>query len=433
MRYRFLRFMLVLLLMLMACNEADSDDSSRGPRAELTQSTAPPPLVSTEDNASADSTLPPDATETATTDEPTATDETEIALAPRDYILGDDDAFVTIVMYGDFQSRRAARYARDLEILRAEYPGELRLVWRHLPDTQSHDKAALAFRASEAAAAQGRFWDMHAILFTTQSEWLDLTPDAFREELISYAAAAGFDVAQFEDHLDNPAYAELLEAYQQQAADLDIVGVPTLLVNGEPFSDRDDLYGLDGAMRLALLARQHFDAAPPMSLDLERDYFAVIQTSKGEIRIDLLENDAPVSVNNFVFLAEQGWYDNTTFFLVVPEFYAQAGDPSATGRGSPGYWIPGEHDNGYIFDQPGLVAMSHPPGEPDRAGSQFFITYGPLPNHQTEWDRKYTVFGTVVSGIEVLEALTPRNPGDPLRFPNPPPGDRIETIRIEVE
>jgi cyclophilin family peptidyl-prolyl cis-trans isomerase/protein-disulfide isomerase len=404
---------MLFCLLLIACSEANPS----GPRAEVTQSTAPPPAISTADSR--------DLVPTAGA----ATNEVAI----RDYILGPEDAYVTIIMYGDFQCVRCARYARDLEILRAEFADDLRLVWRHLPDTQSNDKAALALSASEAAAAQGRFWDMHAILYTTQGEWASLPVAEFRQRLIAYAQTAGLDVGAFTEAIDDGRFLPLVEQYQIQAADLGIVGIPTLLVNGELLSDRDDLFGLEGAVRLALLSQYHFNAPPPMTIDISRDYQAVIVTERGEIRLNLFEKDTPLTVNNFVFLAEQGWYDGTTFFLVVPDFYAQAGDPSATGRGHPGYRIAGEYNNGYIFDRAGLVAMSHPPGEPDNAGSQFLITFGPLPEHETEWDGQYTIFGVVTAGLDIVQALTPRNPGDPLRFPNPPPGDRIIEIRIEVQ
>jgi cyclophilin family peptidyl-prolyl cis-trans isomerase/protein-disulfide isomerase len=399
------------LVLLAACGGESKGEN--GERVDVTASTAPAPLAATDSGLTLDNPL------------------TDI-IEPRDYILGPDDAYVTIVMYADFQCERCARYARDLEILRAEFPNDLRLVWRHLPDTQSNDKAALALQAAEAAAAQGRFWDMHAVLFTTRPDWSSLSPEEFRARLSEYARTVGLDVAQFDRELDDGRYAPLVEQYQAQAEALQIVGIPTLLVNGEPLNDRDDLFGLEGAVRLALLARDFFSEPPPFTLDAAQDYQAVIETEKGAIRIDLFEQQAPQTVNNFVFLAEQGWYDGNTFFLVIPSFYAQSGDPSETGRGYPGYRLAGEHNNGLVFDREGLVAMSHPSGEPDAAGSQFFITFGALPNHEAEWDGQYTIFGVVTEGMDVVRALTPRNPGDPLRFPNPPPGDAIRTVRVET-
>lgn len=409
---RSIRWFIVLItvgLLLSACG----GDDKKGERVDVTQSTAPPPITQTPDGFSLG-------------------DSESQAVEPRDYILGPEDAPVTIVMYADFQCSRCARYARDLEILRGQYPESLRLIWRHLPDTQSNDKAGLALQAAEAAAAQDHFWDMQAILYTTQAEWVDLSLEDFRTKLTDYAETAGLDVERFNRELDEGLYAPLVEQYQAQAATLEIVGIPTLLVNGELLNDRDDLFGLDGVVRLALLEQDYFESAPPFTLDPAKDYQAVIETEKGDIRIDLYEDEAPQTVNNFVFLAEQGWYDANTFFLVIPNFYAQSGDPSDTGRGYPGYRISGEEQNGLVFDREGLVAMSHPPGEPSEAGSQFFITFGALPNHEIEWDGQYTIFGVVTEGMDVLQSLTPRNPGDPLRFPNPPPGDWIRSVRIEA-
>lgn len=416
-------FVIDLLLVLLMVSCSNSKDKT-GPKAELTQSTAPPPAIATAilPESSPQGTLP-----SSTLSPALETVET------RDYILGPEDAYVTIVMYGDFQCTRCATYARDLEILRSDYPDDLRLIWRQLPNTISHDKAALAFQASEAAAAQGRFWDMHAVLFTTQNQWIEMSVVEFREQLNTYAETVGLDLAAFNVALDDERYLPLIEEYQLQADELGIVGIPNLVINGEPLSTRDDLFGLNGAIQLALLERRFFDEPPPMTIDTTQDYQAVIETETGEIRIDLFEQDAPLTVNNFVFLAVQGWFDDTTFFLVLPDFYAQAGDPSGTGQGYPGYRIEGEHDNGHVFDQEGLVAMSHRPGEPDNAGSQFLITLAPLPNRETEWDGKYTIFGQVTEGMGIVQGLTPRNPGDPLRFPNPPPGDRIISVRIEVQ
>lgn len=353
-------------------------------------------------------------------------------IEPRDHVLGPEDAPVVVVMYGDFQCQLCARYARDLESIRAEYPDVVQLVWRHFPDPIIYDKSSLALQAAEAAADQDRFWEMQAILYTTQAEWSELSVEDFRQLLPTYATSLGLDVVAFEAALDDGRYLPLIEQYQQQAADLGIVGVPTLVINGELLNDRDDRFGLEGAIRLALLGQNQFEEAPEFTIDTDFDYQAVIITERGDIRIDLFESLAPITVNNFVFLAESGWYDDITFFLVIPDFYAQAGDPSDTGRGNPGYFISNESYNRLVFDRPGLIAMTYPPGQPDRAGSQFFITTAELPNRDVEWDGQYAIFGEVIEGLDVVLSLTERNAGDPVRFPNPAPGDRIETIRIEI-
>jgi cyclophilin family peptidyl-prolyl cis-trans isomerase/protein-disulfide isomerase len=343
------------------------------------------------------------------------------------HILGPDDAYLTVVMYGDFQCTLCTQYARDLAELFDRYPGELRFVWRHLPDTRSHDKTALALQATEAAAAQGAFWPMHDQLYAHQADWIALPPEEFRALLSEYAGTVGLDVARFDSELDAGIYEPVIEAALRDAAQLDIVGAPILLFNGVPYSGRDDLFGLEEVVRLVLLEKQHFSSSPEMVIDPAKTYRATIVTEKGDIVLDLYPRDAPAAVNNFVFLARSGWYDGITFFYVVPGFLAQTGDPSDTGRGGPGYTIPDEHTNGLIFDRAGLVAMAHPAGVPDSAGSQFFITFGPLEPAE-EWNGQYTIFGLVIEGMDVVQSLTPRNANDPINFPDPSPGDRVITI-----
>ncbi len=351
-------------------------------------------------------------------------------LAASGHTIGPDNAYLTIVMFGEFQCELCARYARDLEELRARYPDDIRLIWRHLPDIRNHDKASLALQAAEAAAAQGAFWPMHDQLFTHLSEWINLTPAEFRPVLSQYAATVGLDLVRFDTELDSLIYEPLVQSALQDAADLEIVGSPMLLYNGVPYSGRDDLYGLDEGVRLALLEKRFFPHAPDITIDPYKTYRATIVTEKGNIVIDLFARDAPVTVNNFIFLAQNGWYNDITFHYVVPDFLAQTGDPSNTGRGGPGYTIPDEHDNGLTFDREGLVAMAHPSGIANSAGSEFFITLAPLkPSY--EWDGQYTIFGIVVEGMDVVRSLTPRNANDPIRYPDPPPGDRVITITIE--
>jgi cyclophilin family peptidyl-prolyl cis-trans isomerase len=163
---------------------------------------------------------------------------------------------------------------------------------------------------------------------------------------------------------------------------------------------------------------------PAMQIDVNRRYSAAIDTVKGVITVELLPQAAPVTVNNFVFLAREGYYDGATFHRVLPDFVAQGGDPTGTGSGGPGYFIPNETSAGLTFDGEGVVAMAN--SGADRNGSQFFITYSPQPGLNGD----YTIFGRVTSGMEVARTLTPR---DPANNPNAPPGDVINTITITEE
>ena len=161
---------------------------------------------------------------------------------------------------------------------------------------------------------------------------------------------------------------------------------------------------------------------PDMVIDPARRYTATLETEKGNIEVELFADRTPKTVNNFVFLAHAGYYDNTTFHRVLDGFMAQAGDPTGTGSGGPGYRFEDEIVPELTFDQPGLLAMANAGANTN--GSQFFITYVPTPH----LNGAHTIFGRVISGMEVAEALTRRNPG-----PNVPPGDRLLTIRITEE
>ena len=162
-----------------------------------------------------------------------------------------------------------------------------------------------------------------------------------------------------------------------------------------------------------------------MTIDTSKQYTATIVTDKGEITLELFAAQAPKTVNNFAFLARQGFYDGVTFHRVIPGFMAQGSDPTGTGRGGPGYSIEDEFSSDPKFDGPGVLAMANT-GQPNSGSSQFFITYAAVPR----LDGKYSVFGKVTAGMDVLEQLTPRNPQE---NPDAPPGDVIRTIRITEE
>ena len=139
--------------------------------------------------------------------------------------------------------------------------------------------------------------------------------------------------------------------------------------------------------------------------------------------MELYAESSPETVKNFVFLAREGFYDDTTFHRVISGFMAQAGDPTATGTGGPGYAFPDEFDATLRHDAPGVLSMAN--AGPDTNGSQFFITYAAAP-----WlDDRHAVFGRVIEGMDVLESLAPRDPQQ-----NPASaGDRIKAITIQEE
>ncbi len=160
---------------------------------------------------------------------------------------------------------------------------------------------------------------------------------------------------------------------------------------------------------------------PEMVLEDGIDYRATIEMVGGEtIEIDLYEDLSPRHVNNFVFLARQGFYDAVTFHRIIPGFVAQAGDPSGDGFGGPGYTIEAEfNDTRHVR---GIASMART-DDPDSAGSQFFIVYDDAPN----LDGQYTVFGEVIAGMDVVDRFPER---DPQTDPDAPPGPQIAAITI---
>jgi len=163
-----------------------------------------------------------------------------------------------------------------------------------------------------------------------------------------------------------------------------------------------------------------YDHPPEMALDPAIVYYATLVTEKGTIRIRLFSEEAPETVNNFVSLARDGYFDGTTFHRVIEGFMAQGGDPTGTGTGGPGYSIPDEFHPGLRHDKPGVLSMAN--AGPNTGGSQFFITHVATP-----WlDDRHAVFGEIVEGMDVVNAIRER---DPQR--DREPGDQIERVEVE--
>jgi cyclophilin family peptidyl-prolyl cis-trans isomerase len=168
---------------------------------------------------------------------------------------------------------------------------------------------------------------------------------------------------------------------------------------------------------------KQYDAPPPMTIDASKKYFATFTMAKGgEFVAELYADKAPVTVNSFVFLAREGYFDGVTFHRVLEDFMAQSGDPTGTGGGSPGYQFEDEF-NDLTFDKAGILAMAN--SGPNTNGSQFFITYVPTPH----LNGKHTIFGQVIEGMDVVNGLTRRDPNQNPTFE----GDAIETITITEE
>ena len=172
----------------------------------------------------------------------------------------------------------------------------------------------------------------------------------------------------------------------------------------------------------ALVGTKTYASAPPMLIDKTKQYAATVKMAKGgEFVIQLYPDKAPVTVNSFVFLARQGYFDGTTFHRVLQGFMAQGGDPTGSGSGGPGYKFVYEGSD-LKFDKAGVVAMANTGPATPTNGSQFFITFGPT----AQLDGGYTIFGQVISGIDVVNGITLRDPQTSPTFT----GDVIQTITI---
>ena len=156
-----------------------------------------------------------------------------------------------------------------------------------------------------------------------------------------------------------------------------------------------------------------------MMIDVSKNYTAIIETEKGNLVLELYAKDVPMTVNNFVFLAREGFYDGSTFHRVIPGFMVQGGDPTGTGRGNPGYAFADEFtEHTHVV---GALSMAN--AGPNTNGCQFFITYAP----QHALDGKHSVFGQLVEGMDVLNNLAPRDPSRSPQFE----GDKV--IRITIK
>jgi len=168
------------------------------------------------------------------------------------------------------------------------------------------------------------------------------------------------------------------------------------------------------------MTEKTYTSPPPMDIDPHKSYTATIQTGEDDIVLQLFAEKTPNTVNNFVFLAREGFYDSVVFHRVIENFMVQGGDPTGTGSGGPGYSFEDEFHPELRHDGPGVLSMAN--AGPNTNGSQFFITHVATP-----WlDGKHSVFGRVTGGLDVLMAIPVRDPAQ-----SHAPAVAIKTILIE--
>jgi len=286
--------------------------------------------------------------------------------------------------------------------------------------------------AAMCAAEQGKYFAYeHAVFTAIGNNTFDL--DAAAKEV-------GLNLEQFGACKTENRYAGAVVDASNAAYQRGITATPTFFVNGQKVQGNNPaeirrlieeaLNGgqptqttQQGAIPMPKNPADRngmYTTPPAMVIDPTKTYIATIVTAKGDIVVQLFADKAPNTVNNFVFLAREGFYDNTTFHRVIADFMAQAGDPTGTGRGGPGYRFADEFDATLKHDGPGVLSMAN--AGPNTNGSQFFITFV-----ETPWlNGRHTVFGKVIDGLDVLKSISLRDPQTATT-----PGDLIKTIRIE--
>ncbi len=352
--------------------------------------------------------------------------------------LGSVDAPVTVVEFSEILCGHCRTFNQEslAQILEEYVPtGQVRYVGHYMAFDREESKQYL--EAAMCAAEQGRYFAFEEAVFE-RGEGYDL-------KLEESAEAIDLDTQQFNACLEDDRYLEAVRDAMVDATEMGVTSTPTFFVNGQMVvgnrpdeirrlieealasgnssgdNDSEESSTMAKTMPENPAARNGmYDSPPPMVIDPEKDYVATIETEKGDIVVDLFEARAPKTVNNFVFLAREGFYDNTTFHRVIEDFMAQAGDPTGSGMGGPGYRFTDEFHPELKHDSPGILSMAN--AGPNTNGSQFFITFVPTP-----WlDNKHAVFGKVVEGMDVLMSIDVRDPQMARE-----PGDLIKTIRIE--
>jgi cyclophilin family peptidyl-prolyl cis-trans isomerase len=307
-----------------------------------------------------------------------------------------------------------------MEQLIKAYPNDVRFVYRNFPI--GHEKSNIAVQAAEAAGLQGKFWEMHDVLFdqNTWDTWAAMSMSDFITWVTGKAGDIGLDVAKFTSDLQSPAMVQKAANAQSAAATSRINATPSLfvLLDGKLYWAPADgfpasFFNFDAILKLWKLQDQQYKVCPANEINTKSDYYATLKTTKGDIEIQLYADKAPLAVNSFVFLAKAGWYDNVPWHRVIDGFMAQTGDPTGTGIGGPGYEFKDELNNGLNFDQAGMVGMANSGSNTN--GSQFFITLAA----QTSLDGKYTVFGQVTKGMDVVNQLIKRDPSSDTTLANP--------------
>ncbi len=289
-----------------------------------------------------------------------------------DHVIGPDDAVMTLVEYADFQCPYCSIASLLAMNFQQAHPEEVRYVYRHFP-LSFHEKAPMAAYAADAAGKQGLFFEAEKFIYDNKSEWDGLEDlDAFdawlRENISDVSDALDFDqwVADYES---DAVRGNVDGAFDEVVSTNLIYGTPSFFAN---FYQVANYSILEDYLNIFKNQKNYRGECPAAAVEEGKEYRAVLDTSDGEIIINLFADKAPNLVSNFIALAQSGWYNGNMFHNVVPGFIAQTGDPSSTGTAIAGYTLADENLNSGAFDEPGAVFMANTGA--DTNSCQFVIT-----------------------------------------------------------
>lgn len=345
-----------------------------------------------------------------------------------DLVVGPDDAIVTFLEYSQLTCPACASFELLLTAVQEKYPDDVRLVFRHF---LFQDKSVLGAQAMEAAEKQGKFNIFKNFMFDRKTKnpanpehadlpddafWGSVTEDNFKAWLEKHIIELELEPTQFFKDMYSTEIVNKVQVAADSARSLGFGGTPTWFINGYEWPENQN--GLEiFSIFVQLIKNQEneYDACAPNVTQSDKNYSATISTTKGDITVDLFVDIAPVTVNSFVFLAQEGWYDGLPF--IATNEFALTGDPSDTGYGGPGYAYLDELGADYSSDTAGKLATFNL--GPGINGSTFFFSKTGVESLQGR-----TIFGEVTDGMEVVNAFELReNIFDPVI-------DRILTVTI---
>ena len=327
-----------------------------------------------------------------------------------DLVVGPDDAAVTFIEYSQLTCPACSSFEPLMIAIKERYPDDVRIVFRHFP---FQDKSVIAAQALEAAEKQGKFNEFKNFMFERRAKSAEdpkqanLPDDAFwgsvkEKDLDAWLEKniieLGLEPTQFLEDMHSTAIVKKVQAALESAQSIGITSTPTLLINGYAWPE-DVQRSVEILSIYTQLIKNHvneYDECPPKVTQSGKNYSATISTTKGDIIVDLFADIAQNTVNSFVFLAQEGWYDGLPF--IATDEFALTGDPSDTGYGGPGYAYLDELNADHSFDNAGkLATFSLGPGI---NGSTFIISKTSLENQQGR-----TIFGEITEGMDVVNAL----------------------------